>query len=494
MKYYVGIDMGTQSMRAYLFDPEGELAAEASCGYLPVYPKPGWAECDAALWLDALKQVLREVKETARISGEEIGTIAFACIDASIVPVDENCEPIDHCIIWMDSRTGEQAEALKKVIAEADALEISGAPITPFQDVTKIMWLKEQKPQVYEKARYFCEATSFFVGYLTGTPVNGYCGSSYTQLLDIRTKDWSEKIFDAAGIDIDKTFGIASAFEIAGTVLHKRAEEFGLSTETKVVVGDSDHEIAMLGCGLTRPGQVLDISGTSTSIAAYTHEPVYDPAGTMLTHLSANGRYWTLENASLITGGNLRWYKDTIARCSYEEMDRAAMDIAPGSEGLIFLPYLQGQITPAANSSARGVFAGLTMNHAVAHMTHAVYEANVFTIRDCIEVINRSVGTPEMIIGTGGGTRSELCCQMKADCLGIPFQVMASENATGIGAGILAGMAEGLFASAEDAVHRYVKKGKLYTPETSKKAAYDEAYRAYLECQQTCQSLFERYR
>ena len=216
----------------------------------------------------------------------------------------------------------------------------------------------------------------------------------------------------------------------------------------------------MLGCGLTRPGQVLDISGTSTSIAAYTHEPVYDPAGTMLTHLSANGRYWTLENASLITGGNLRWHKDTIARCSYEEMDQAAMDIAPGSEGLIFLPYLQGQITPAANSSARGVFAGLTMNHAVAHMTHAVYEANVFTIRDCIEVISRSVGTPEMIIGTGGGTRSELCCQMKADCLGIPFQVMASENATGIGAGILAGMAEGLFASAEDAVHRYVKKGK----------------------------------
>ena len=106
MKYYVGIDMGTQSMRAYLFNPEGELAADASCEYLPVYPQPGWAECDANLWLNALKQVLGEIKEAAQISGEEIGTIAFACIDASIVPVDEDCNPIDHCIIWMDSRTG----------------------------------------------------------------------------------------------------------------------------------------------------------------------------------------------------------------------------------------------------------------------------------------------------------------------------------------------------------------------------------------------------
>lgn len=494
MKHYIGIDMGTQSMRAYLFDPEGGLVADAACEYLPVYPKPGWAECDANLWLDALKHVLREVKEIGQISADDIGSIAFACIDASIVPVDENCRPIDNCIIWMDSRTGEQADALSRGISQEDALQISGSPITPFQDVTKIMWLREHKPQVYEKARYFCEADSFFVGYLTGTPVNGYCGSSYTQLLDIRTKEWSREIFHAAGIDIDKTFRVTSAFDIAGTVLSSRAGEFGLSAKTKVVVGDSDHEIAMLGCGLTKPGQVLDISGTSTSVAAYTYEPVYDPAGTMLTHLSANGRYWTLENASLITGGNLRWYKDTIARCSYEEMDAAAIEIVPGSDGLTFLPYLQGQITPVANSSARGAFFGLTMNHTIAHMTHAVYEANVFTIRDCIEVISRSVGTPEMIIGTGGGTKSELCNQMKADCFGIPFQVMESENATGIGAGILAGTAEGLFDNVEDAVRRYVKKGKLYMPKVSKKAAYDEAYKAYLECQQTCQSLFDRYR
>ena len=493
MKHFIGIDMGTQSMRGYLFDPEGTPVAEASSEYLPVYPQAGWAECDANLWLNALRVILARLKETGRIVAEDIGTIAFACIDASIVPVDENCNPIDNCMIWMDSRTGEQADRLRRRLSDEDALAISGSPVTPFQDATKLMWLKENRPEIYRRARWFCEATSFFVGYLTGTPVNGYCGASYTQLFDIRTKTWSEDIFQAAGLDMERMFEVRSAYEVAGTVRPDRAAELGLSPRTRVVVGDSDHQLAMLGSGMAQPGQVMDISGTSTSVSTYIGKPVYDPVGTMLTHISADGRYWTLENASLITGGNLRWYRDTLARCSYKEMDGAALSVAPGSDGLIFLPFLQGQITPTANSNARGVFLGLTMNHGIPHMTHAVYEANVFTIRDCVEVIQASVGRPEVLIGTGGGTRSELCNQMKADCLGIPFQVMETENATGIGAGMLAGAAEGLFSTPEAAIERYVRKGQLYQPDPTKKAAYDEAYDAYLDCQARCQSLFRRY-
>ena len=168
------------------------------------------------------------------------------------------------------------------------------------------MWFRENRPEIYRRARYFCEATSFFVGHLTGTPVNGYCGASYTQLFDIRTKRWSETVFQAAELDMDKMFEVKSGYEIAGTVRPERAEEFGLSSRTRVVVGDSDHQIAMLGSGMSQPGQVMDISGTSTSISTYLTAPVYDQAGTMLTHLSADGRYWTLENASLVTGGNLR--------------------------------------------------------------------------------------------------------------------------------------------------------------------------------------------
>ena len=494
MKHYIGIDMGTQSMKGYLFDPEGALVAEASSEYLPIYPRSGWAECGPFLWLDALKAILAQLKEQGHITAEEIGTIAFACIDASIVPVDQDCVPIANSIIWLDCRSGDQAEQLRKTISDEDMLAITGSPISPFLDVTKLMWLKEHEPEIYRGARWFCETTAFFVGYLTGTPVNGYCGASYTQLYDVHRKCWSEAIFQAAGLDMDRMFAVRSAYDVAGTVRPDRAAELGLSPHTQVAVGDSDHQLAMLGSGLARPGQVMEVSGTCTSIATYVDHLVYDPAGTMLTHLSADGRYWTLENASLVTGGNLRWYKDTLARCSYEEMDAAALAVPPGSEGLLFLPFLQGQITPTANSSARGVFFGLTMNHQVPHMTRAVYEANVFTIRDCLEVIDASVGRPSVIIGTGGGTRSELCNQMKADCLGIPYQVMESEDATGLGAGMVAGAAAGLFPSPEAAAGLYVKKGRLYQPDPGRKAAYDEAYAAYLQCQAVCQPLFQRYR
>ena len=168
MKHFIGIDMGTQSMRGYLFDPEGTPVAEASSEYLPVYPQAGWAECDANLWLNALRVILARLKETGRIVAEDIGTIAFACIDASIVPVDENCNPIDNCMIWMDSRTGEQADRLRRRLSDEDALAISGSPVTPFQDATKLMWLKENRPEIYRRARWVCEAPSFFVGYLTG--------------------------------------------------------------------------------------------------------------------------------------------------------------------------------------------------------------------------------------------------------------------------------------------------------------------------------------
>lgn len=492
MKHFIGIDMGTQSMRAYLFDPEGKIVSDASCEYLPVYPKPGWAQCDARLWLAALKQTIAQVKQKAGITSDEIGTIAFACIDASVVPVNADMEPLDDCMIWMDSRTGVQAERLQQKISEERAVEISGSPITPFQDATKLMWWKEERPEIYKSARYFCEVTSFFVGYLTGIPANGYCGAAYTQLYDVREKTWSREMFDAAGLDIEKMFEVRSGYDVQGTVRKKRAEEFGLSEHTRVVVGDSDHQLAMLGSGMERPGQVMDISGTSTSIAAYTTIPVKQMTGTMQTHLSVDGRYWTLENASLITGGNLRWYKDMIARCGYSGIDYGAECVPIGADGLTFLPFLQGQITPRPNSSARGVFWGLTMNHTVGHMSRAVYEANVFTVRDCVDVIAAETGTPEEIIGTGGGTRSEFCNQMKADCLGIPFQVMKTENATGIGAGVIAGAADGVFSTPEEAVAGYLEKGKLYLPDPAKKAAYDEAYGKYLELQKGCQPLFDR--
>ena len=493
MKYFIGIDMGTQSMRGLLFSPDGEIIAKANSEYLPAFPKPGWAECDPWLYLKALKSIITELKVKGNISENEIGCISFACIDGSIIPVDDNCMPIDNCIVWLDNRTGEQWEQLRRIIPDEEAQRITGSIIFPFLDVTKVMWLKQNKPEVYHNARYILEVNSFFVGYLTGMPYCGYCGASVSQLFDIVNMEWSERIFSAADIDIEKMCEVGSGCEVAGYVRPLAAKELGLSIRTKVAIGGSDHQIAIYGAGVCEYGQVMDTSGTCTSIATMIPDPVTDDAGTMYTHLSTLGDCWVMEQASLYTGANLRWYLDTIDRSDFNQMDREAMEVVPGSNGLIFLPYLQGQVTPKTNPVARGAFFGLTMNHDVRDMTHAVYEACTFSIRDCVERINALIGKPEIIIGSGGGTKSALWNQMKADCLGIPFRVVATSDATAVGSGMMAGIAEGIFEDVPSAIKRYIKYGQIYEPNAQKKDSYDEAYAKYLCLQNECQSLFNDF-
>lgn len=493
MKHFIGIDMGTQSMKGLLFSPDGIIIAEASSEYLPSYPYPGWAECDPSLWLGALREIIADLKRQANINSTDIGTIAFACIDGSLLPVDNDCMPIDNCIIWLDNRTGSQYQQLQSKISDKEALPITGSVIFPFLDITKMMWFKQNKPEIYNKARYFLEVTPFFVGYLTGEPVSAYCGASITQLYDVIKKEWSQRLFDVAGLDIGKMCRVSHGFDVAGNVRPRIAQELGLSPSTMVAVGGSDHSVAMLGSGLDAPGKVADISGTCTTVATYLEKPVFDDRGIMYTHISTFGNYWTLEQGSLVTGANLRWFKDVIARCEYSEMDTAAAAVPPGSNGLLFLPYLQGKVTPQPNANARGVFFGLTMNHDVSHMARAVYEGCTFSICDCVRRINELGISTDIIISSGGGTKSRLWNQMKADALGCPVQVMKATNAAAIGAGILAGVAQKLFPTPESAIGIYVQKGDYYEPNPDVKGYYDDAYSFYLECAESFEHEFNHY-
>lgn len=494
MKHFIGIDMGTQSMKGLLFSPEGNIIAEASSEYSPAYPHPGWAECDPLLWIKALKEILANLKCQANINSSDVGAIAFACMDGSLLPVDKECMPLDECIIWLDNRTGHQHQQLQTMISDEEALPITGSVIFPFLDITKMMWFKQNKPDIYNQARYFLEVTPFFVGYLTGEPLSGYCGASITQMYDVMKKEWSQRLFNVADLDMGKMCKVRRGFDIAGNVRPHIAKELGLSTSTLVVVGGSDYSVAMLGSGLDAPGKLVDISGTCTAIATYLDKPVFDNKGIMYTHVSTNGDYWTLEQGSLVTGANLRWFRDVIARCEYDEMDAAAANVPPGTNGLLFLPYLQGKITPQPNANARGVFFGLTMNHDVSHMARAVYEGCTFSICDCIRRINELGVTPDVIISSGGGTKSKLWNQMKADVLGFPVQVMKSTNAAALGAGILAGVALGLFRTPESAINMYVKKGEYYEPNPEVKEKYDEAYSFYLECAKSFEDEFTHYK
>ncbi len=493
MKYFIGVDMGTQSMKGLLLTPEGKVIAEASTEYLPDYPRPGWAEVNPAVWIKALKEVVDGLKSASGVTANEIGAISMDTINCSAIAIDRDCNALGNAIIWLDRRSEPQCEELMSKITNEQVLPIVGSVMASSYNITKWMWIKDNQRDIYDKAYKLCEVSAFMTGYLTGEPIVDYGNASITLAYDVQKREWSDTILNAAGIDKDKMTEVRPATQFAGTLRPGVAKELGLSPSTKVNVCSGDHHVGMIGSGLVKPGMVLDIAGTAEIVAAFQDKPAFDETGILGTRICTLGTYWTLEQGCIVSGGSTRWHKDTVARCSYEQMDGAAMNIAPGSDGVLFLPYLQGAATPRDIGYARGVYFGLTMNHDVSHMTHAVYEGCTFALRDCIERMDAMGAGSDVIICSGGGTKSRLWTQMKADATGKPVQTVKTYNSTPLGAAILAGLAQGNFESVEQALDIHIVKDTVYEPDVSKKAGYDEAYAFYRECVDAFDDPFRHY-
>jgi xylulokinase len=493
MKHYVGIDLGTQSMKGILMSPDNRMLAEASSEYLPDYPRPGWAENDTGLWIDALKEILASLRAKAGIRPEDIGTLGIVAQNGGVVPVDRDGNALDRCVIWLDSRSEPQCRQLLERIGQEEARGIVGADLTSMLCISKIMWFQQNRPDIYHQAHKFLDITPFLVGYLTGNPVSDYGNASWSLLYDVVRQEWSPRMLDAAGIDPAKLCDVRSAYEVAGTVRPNRAAALGLSPSTAVMVGGSDLHAAMLGCGLVSPGKILDISGTGEMVITYVEKPIFDKTGILSTHLCLQPGYWSLEQGTMITGGSVRWFRDTVSHKSFAEMDDEAAAIPPGSDGLLFLPYLSGAATPRVIGHARGAFFGLSMSHNQAHLTRAVYEGCTFGVRDCVERMDELGCGADSVIACGGGAKSDLWCQMKADALGKPVQVVKSPHSTPLGAAILAGVTQGNFQSAGDAVSQLVELGRVYEPDPAQKPLYDEAYAFYKKCAEHFAPLYDRY-
>ncbi len=493
MKYFIGLDLGTQSSKGLLMAPDGSVVAQASSDYLPDFPRPGWAEDDAEVWVRAFGSIIAQLKESSGVSAADIGTICFASQCGGVVPIDKNGRALAKSINWMDCRCIPQYEALSSKIGYDEVLRIVGCGLSSDIVLAKMLWFCDNMPDVYEKAAAFVEPGEFMVARLTGNIVGDYCHASVSSLYDVVKREWSERMLEVSGYDRGKLYPIRAAADIAGTVLPDVARELGLDPATQVCVGTGDAHAALIGCGLVKPGMTLDIAGTSEVVAAITDKLAFDDTGVIWTHLFPDPRYYDMEQSGIVSGGCVRWFRDTVARCGFDEMEVGAYDIPAGCDGLLFLPYLQGAVTPRADSNARGVFFGLSMNHTLAHLTRAVYEGVSFAFRDCVEHLDEMGIAGDLIVAGGGGTKSPLWCQMKADMSGKALQVVESANPTALGAAMIAGHAQGCFDSFEQAAEKLVSRGKIYEPNPALKPAYDEAYAFYQQCAADFSKDFGRY-
>ncbi len=477
--YAIGCDVGSQSLKGILLDPAGAVVAQHAASYDVQYPHPGWAQQDVLDWRAALGTVVRGLLAAGDIAATEVATLGLASQVDGLVAVDADSEPLHPAIIWLDRRATAQADAIDG-LDEPAIRRITGLNLDASHVAPKILWLRDSHPDVYERAAGLLLPGSALVAWLTGEQVLDHANASSTLLYDVSDRTWSAEMLGATGLDTRRLGTICAASEVAGPLRPAAAEMIGLTPSTRVVVGTGDEHGASLGAGAIREGIVVDISGTAEPVAVASPKPTIDETGLVETHAHADPRVWLIENPGFVSGGSVRWFQDLFGGAAFADLDREAGASGPGSDGVTFLPTLSGSTAPRWNDRARGVFAGLSLNHDRGAMFRAVLEGCSFALRDIVDRLGElGLGADEIRV-VGGGARSPLWLQMKADVTGHRVRVLASDEATALGAAMLAGVGAGTFADLDEAVGALTTLDAVaFEPDPATSAAYADAYGRY---------------
>jgi len=478
--YVIGCDIGSQGTNTALYAADGALVASAYEGYDVLFPRPGWAEQDPRLWIEALHRTIRQV--VAHVDPSAVKAISFGSQLDGMVACDAGGKPLRNAMIWMDRRAEAQvAELGERVSREAFYLH-TGANLDSSHAVFKALWIRDEEPDVFARAAKLMPPGSYAVQEASGLSVVDYSNASSLALLDPRTRTWSVEVLAAVGLDPALLPELAPGTRGVGRVTDAFASATGLARDTCVVIGCGDEMAATLGAGVFAPGEVCDVVGTAEPVCAVSSAPRQDLTMLVECHPHADPDSWLLENPGFVSGGNLRWWRDHFwgAEASYDDICAPAAEVAAGAEGLVFLPCMQGAMAPEWNGAARGVFSGLSLAHTRAHMTRALLEGSAFALRDILEAMRNAGLDVRRLTIVGGGAKGALWRQIKSDVTGLPVRVPENVETTATGAAILAAVGAGVFPDIGSAVSAFVRyRPEEHAPDPGRRAVYDEAYRRY---------------
>jgi xylulokinase len=479
MAFLIGVDVGSQSVKACVTDHAGRRLAVADAPCALSHPRGGWAEQNPEHWQAALATSVRAACAEAGVSAADDATIALACQVDGIVATGAGLLPLRPAIIWMDRRATTQTEALEAAVGADRLRSITGLNPDSSHSGPKAMWVRDNEPDVYARARWLGSVSAYMNAWLTGEMVHDHANASSSLLYDVSERRWSAELLDASGLDGDKLPRIAAAHEVVGCLRPQVASQLGLRPSTRVVCGTGDDHAATLGAGGSRPGTVIDVTGTAEPVTAPAERVVLDPAGLVETHAHAVDGTLLVENPGFVSGGSVRWLAQVTGRTQAELLVEAGA-APPGSAGAIFIPALSGSMTPRWNDQIRGSFAGLSLDHGVTHLSRAILEGCAFALRDIVDRIEQLGIHSDRIRVVGGGARSDVWLQIKADVTGRAIQKVAGDHATSDGAAMLAGLAAGAFPDLDDAVARCVQlEPALVVPDPERASAYAEGYERY---------------
>jgi xylulokinase len=487
----VGIDVGTQSSKGVLLRTDGSLVAEARAAHGMDVPRPGWAEqdADAVWWADVCSIARTLVAEVP--PGDRIAGVGVSAIGPTVLPIDEAGRPLRPAILYgVDTRATAQIEALERRHG-ADALERwSGMQLSSQASGPKIAWLAEHEPAVYERARWFVTASTYLVHRLTGAlAIDAHTASHFNPLFDRSTIGWSARY--AEGItSIDRLPPIGWPTDVAGVMSASAAAETGLPAGVPVAVGTVDALAEGISVGVSKPGDLMVMYGSTTFFILVTDRP-FDAGSLWLTAGAERGS-WALA-AGLATGGiALRWFRDELAADLVEAEARggpaafaalsaeaAAAADAPGHEDLLFLPYFSGERTPINDPRARGVVAGLSLGARRGDLYLALLQGIAYASRANLDAM-RALGAPiRRVVAVGGGTADPLLLQLLSDATGIEQIVPGSTIGAARGDAILAGLASGALSVA--GVDAWMSVDHVIRPRPAARAGHDRRAMAFRE-------------
>jgi xylulokinase len=480
MEYVIGCDVGSQGTKAILLSTTGDYVGEAYEGYPIDYPHPLWAEQPVERWLDALTLAIRRLLSESGVAAHHVRALSLATQVDGVIPIDAAGQALHPAIIWMDRRASAQCERVRQNFDDEQIFQLTGLNLDASHVAPKIRWLGDQQPEIYARTAHFLLPGSYVAYALTGELGVDYSNASSTLLLDVHTKTWSAIMSSAFGIDLNRLAPLGAATATLGKLRPNVAESLGLSLETLVMIGCGDEHAACLGAGVTGPGIVGDIAGTAEPVCAASPEPAFDPTRLVETHCHADPDLWLLENPGFVSGGNYRWFRDQFAKGeNYAALDAEAANIPPGAEALTFLPSLMGAMAPTWNESARGTFAGFTLAHTRGHFVRALLEGSAYAVRDITTQMQIAGIELRELRVVGGGAKSRLWNQIKADVTGLQVNVPEITETTALGAAFLALVGIGAYATLSEASEHIVKIRECIDPDPAAQSIYAEAYERY---------------
>ncbi|MBI5282063.1 MAG: xylulokinase [Candidatus Solibacter usitatus] len=490
--YWLGIDIGTGGSRALLIDARGNVAAGFTAPHEEMrMERPMWAEQRPEDWWAAAQKATQGVLKEAGAKGDDVKAVGLSGQMHGLVLLDAANQVVRPSLIWCDQRSQPQVDYINQTVGKSNVVAHTANPMLTGFTLPKLLWVRDNEPANFEKARKVLLPKDYVRFMLTGVHATEVSDASGTGLLDVVTRRWSKPMIERLKLDASLLPEVKESVEVSGTISKAAAKATGLKEGTPVVGGAGDQAASGVGNGIVKPGLASCTIGTSGVVFAYLDRPQYDPLGRVHTFCHAVKGKWHVMGVTQGAGLSLQWFRNNFAQgSSYDELMAQARSAPPLSHGLYWLPYLMGERTPHLDAIARGGWIGLTAKHGRAEMIRALVEGVSYSLRDCLSVIEGMGVDAHSVRASGGGARSPFWRQMLADVFRRSVATLENTEGSAYGAALLALAGGGEYNSVEEVCAAAVREADSLIPGAHESAAYERGYEVFTVLYPTLKPVF----